>query len=80
MNVIVLMAAPAVVDNANVNVVNIMKSKLNCIGYPHDDPYGLIAAFKKTFGFNKEKKDESNTPKPKKRINPKARKISRRSL
>ena len=26
--------------------------ELNCIGYPHDDPYGLIAAFKKTFGFN----------------------------
>jgi hypothetical protein len=25
---------------------------LNCIGYPHDDPYGLAAAFKKTFGFN----------------------------
>ena len=29
-----------------------IKPKLNSIGYPHDDPYGLIAAFKKTFGFN----------------------------
>ena len=29
-----------------------IKPKLNNIGYPHDDPYGLIAAFKKTFGFN----------------------------
>lgn len=28
---------------------------LNCIGYPHDDPYGLIAAFKKIFGFSKDK-------------------------
>lgn len=28
---------------------------LNCIGYPHDDPYGLIAAFKLTFGFNTKK-------------------------
>jgi len=73
------MAAPAVVDNVNVNVVNIMKSKLNCIGYPHDDPYGLVEAFKRTFGW-KEEKNESNTPKPKKRINPKTRKISRRSL
>jgi len=57
----------------------IMRKDLNCIGYPHDDPYGLIAAFKKTFGW-KEKKDESNTPKPKKRINPKTTKIPRRSL
>jgi hypothetical protein len=32
--------------------VAIKEPKLNCIGYPHDDPYGLIAAFKKTFGFN----------------------------
>ena len=28
---------------------------LNCIGYPHDDPYGLIAAFKLAFGFNTKK-------------------------
>tara|TARA_R100000458_G_scaffold33802_1_gene31105 strand:+ start:150 stop:416 length:267 start_codon:yes stop_codon:yes gene_type:complete len=88
MNVIVLMAAPAVVDNVNVSVVSmkkvmrqIMPKNLNCIGYPHDDPYGLSAAFWKIFTKPKtEKKDESNTPKPKKRINPKARKISRRSL
>ena len=32
--------------------VAIKEPKLNSIGYPHDDPYGLIAAFKKTFGFN----------------------------
>ena len=32
--------------------VVVKKPELNCIGYPHDDPYGLIAAFKKTFGFN----------------------------
>ena len=32
--------------------VAVKKPKLNNIGYPHDDPYGLIAAFKKTFGFN----------------------------
>ena len=32
--------------------VAIKEPKLNNIGYPHDDPYGLIAAFKKTFGFN----------------------------
>ena len=32
--------------------VVVKEPKLNCIGYPHDDPYGLIAAFKKTFGFN----------------------------
>jgi hypothetical protein len=33
---------------------------LNCIGYPHDDPYGLIAAFKLAFGFNI-KKEKSKT-------------------
>ena len=49
MNVIVLMAAPAVVDNVNVNVVSIKMSKLNCIGFPHDDPYGLSEAFWKIF-------------------------------
>ena len=32
--------------------VAVKAPKLNNIGYPHDDPYGLIAAFKKTFGFN----------------------------
>ena len=81
MNVIVLMAAPAVVDNVNVNVVSIMKNKLNCIGYPHDDPYGLAEAWWKIFTKQeKAKKNESDTPKPKKRINPKTRKISRRSL
>ena len=26
------------------------KPKLNSIGYPHDDPYGLGEAFKKVFG------------------------------
>ena len=90
MNVIVLMAAPAVVDNVNVNVVSIEMSKLNCIGFPHDDPYGLSEAFWKIFTkpktenkvlpYLKAIKNESDTPKPKKRINPKARKISRRSL
>jgi hypothetical protein len=34
---------------------------LNCIGYPHDDPYGLIAAFKKTFGFNIKKEKSKVT-------------------
>ena len=33
-------------------MVAVKEPKLNNIGYPHDDPYGLIAAFKKTFGFN----------------------------
>ena len=90
MNVIVLMAAPAVVDNVNVNVVSIKMSKLNCIGYPHDDPYGLAEAFWKIFTkpktenkvlpYLKAIKNESDTPKPKKRINPKTGKISRRSL
>ena len=81
MNVIVLMAAPAVVDNVNVNVVSIMKNKLNCIGFPYNDPYGLAEAWWKIFTKPETaKKDESNTPKPKKRINPKTRKISRRSL
>ena len=28
---------------------------LNCIGYPHDDPYGLIAAWWKIFTKPKEK-------------------------
>ena len=32
--------------------VAVKEPKLNNIGYPQDDPYGLIAAFKKTFGFN----------------------------
>ena len=75
------MAAPAVVDNVNVNVVSIMKNKLNCIGFPYNDPYGLAEAFWKIFTKPETaKKDESNTPKTKKRINPKTRKISRRSL
>ena len=26
------------------------KVKLNCLGYPVNDPYGLIAAFYKAFG------------------------------
>ena len=53
--------------------------KLNSIGYPHDDPYGLIAAFWKAFG-GKEKKNESNNTKQKKGTDPKAGKISRSSL
>ena len=28
---------------------------LNCIGYPHDDPYGLVAAWWKIFTKPKEK-------------------------
>ena len=65
-------------------------SKLNCIGFPHDDPYGLSEAFWKIFTkpktenkglpYLKAIKNESDTPKPKKRINPKTGKISRRSL
>ena len=81
MNAIVVMVAHAVVDNVNVNVVSIKMSKLNCIGYPHNDPYGLAEAFWKIFTKPETaKKNESDTPKPKKRINPKTRKISRRSL
>ena len=34
--------------------------ELNCIGYPHDDPYGLAAAFKKAFGFNNKKEKEKS--------------------
>ena len=57
------------------------EKELNCIGYPHNDPYGLAEAWWKIFTKPETaKKDESNTPKPKKRINPKASKISRRSL
>lgn len=34
------------------------KSKeLNCIGYPHDDPYGLIAAWWKIFSKPQGKKE-----------------------
>ena len=82
MNVIVPMEVLAVVDNANVNVVSIMtKNKLNILGFPLDDPYGLGEAWGHIFTNPKTaKKNESNTPKPKKRINPKTRKISRRSL
>ena len=69
------------VDNVNVNVVSIMKNKLYCIGFPYNDPYGLAEAWWKIFTKPETaKKNESNTPKPKKRINPKSRKISRRSL
>jgi|TARA_Y100000401_G_scaffold87347_1_gene72809 hypothetical protein len=76
------MEALAVVGNVNVNVVNIMtKSKLNILGFPKDDPYGLVEAWWKIFTKPETaKKNESNTPKPKKRINRKTRKISRRSL
>ena len=35
--------------------VAVKEPKLNNIGYPHDDPYGLIAAFKLAFGFNTKK-------------------------
>ncbi len=37
--------------------------ELNCIGYPHDDPYGLAAAFKKAFGFNNKKEKEKEKSK-----------------
>ena len=57
------------------------EKELNCIGYPHNDPYGLAEAWWKIFTKPETaEKDESDTPKPKKRINPKTRKISRRSL
>ena len=42
------------------------KSKeLNCIGYPHDDPYGLIAAWWKIFSKPQGKKEapKKDTPK-----------------
>tara|TARA_R110002012_G_scaffold222901_1_gene394828 strand:- start:3444 stop:3707 length:264 start_codon:yes stop_codon:yes gene_type:complete len=87
MNVIVAMAVPVVVENVIVTVVNIQqhtnqimpKKELNHLGYPHDDPYGLVAAWWKIF-TKPEKKNESNNTKKEKRINPKTRKISRRSL
>ena len=41
---------------------------LNCIGYPHDDPYGLIAAFKLAFGFNNKKEKDVTKQKTKQRI------------
>ena len=39
--------------------------ELNCIGYPHDDPYGLSAAFWKIF-TKPEVKNKKETEKPKK--------------
>ena len=36
----------------------VKEPELKCIGYPHDDPYGLIAAFKKAFGFNNNDTDK----------------------
>tara|TARA_R100001082_G_scaffold27139_1_gene13525 strand:+ start:1208 stop:1420 length:213 start_codon:yes stop_codon:yes gene_type:complete len=42
------------------------KSKeLNCIGYPHDDPYGLIAAWWKIFSKPQGKKEAPKKDKPK---------------
>ena len=41
-----------------------VKSKLNCIGYPHNDPYGLAAAF----GFNNKKEKDVTEQKTKQRI------------
>ena len=87
MNVIVVIVAHVVVENVIVTVVNMKqhtnqtmpKKKLNHLGYPHDDPYGLIAAWWKIF-TKPENKNESNNTKKEKRINPKTRKISRRSL
>jgi hypothetical protein len=35
------------------------KKELNCIGYPHDDPYGLVAAWWTIFTKPKEEKKES---------------------
>ena len=45
-----------------------VKSKLNCIGYPHNDPYGLAAAFKLAFGFNNKKEKDVTEQKTKPRI------------
>ena len=45
-----------------------VKSKLNCIGYPHNDPYGLAAAFKLAFGFNNKKEKDVTEQKTKQRI------------
>ena len=33
--------------------VVVKEPELNCIGYPHDDPYGLIASFWRCFGPKK---------------------------
>jgi len=42
------------------------KSKeLNCIGYPHDDPYGLIAAWWKIFSKPQGRKEAPKKDKPK---------------
>ena len=38
-----------------VKKVNKKDDGLNCIGYPHDDPYGLVAAWWKIFTKPKEK-------------------------
>ena len=39
----------------DVKKVNKKDAGLNCIGYPHDDPYGLVEAWWKI--FTKPKKD-----------------------
>ena len=36
--------------------VNKKDDGLNCIGYPHDDPYGLVEAWWKIFSKPKSKK------------------------
>ena len=42
------------------------KSKeLNCSGYPHDDPYGLIAAWWKIFSKPQGRKEAPKKDKPK---------------
>tara|TARA_B100001123_G_C14786961_1_gene818894 strand:+ start:137 stop:355 length:219 start_codon:yes stop_codon:yes gene_type:complete len=40
---------------------------LNCIGYPHDDPYGLVAAWWKIFTKPEVKKEKPKKDLPKKK-------------
>ena len=52
----------------DVKKVSKKEDGLNCIGYPHDDPYGLAAAFKLAFGFNNKKEKDVTKQKTKQRI------------
>ena len=43
------------------------EKELNCIGYPHDDPYGLVAAWWKIFTKPEVKKEKPKKDSPKKK-------------
>ena len=43
------------------------EKELNCIGYPHDDPYGLVAALWKIFTKPEVKKEKPKKDSPKKK-------------